>query len=60
VDGSGRAAGPAEWADDGCRFGAEGRAGRTGLPGLRTVDRPTVRIRPEIAAYEVVGLVVEV
>lgn len=30
------------------------------LPGLRMVREPEVRIRPEIAAYELVGLVVEV
>jgi len=30
------------------------------LPGLRMVREPAVRIRPEIAAYEVAGLVVEV
>jgi hypothetical protein len=28
--------------------------------GLRMVHEPEVRIRPEIAAYEMVGLVVEV
>ena len=30
------------------------------LEGLRMVHEPEVRIRPEIAAYELVGLVVEV
>jgi cytochrome P450 len=30
------------------------------MEGLRMVHEPRVRIRPEIAAYEVAGLVVEV